>query len=101
MRNPATIRRGRRIASCPMALAGLASVLAFALTAQLDLAAQDTPEAIDLATMFELGNLVLDTNGDSVPQLLRLPKSPRASASRRWRWISPSRAAQPETLSRS
>ena len=70
MRNPTTIRRGRRIASCPMALAGLASALAVALTAQLDLAAQDTPEAIDLATMFELGNLVLDTNGDSVPDLV-------------------------------
>ena len=47
--------------------------LAFGLPASFDVAAppsaaaQETQGPTDLATMFELGNLVLDTNGDSVP----------------------------------
>ncbi|MYA34804.1 MAG: hypothetical protein F4164_12665 [Gemmatimonadales bacterium] len=47
---------------------GLAFAAVFAaLPAARGLAAQQTP---DLATLFELGTLVLDTNGDSVPDLV-------------------------------
>ena len=45
-------------------------ILALTTVAPIAATAQETQEPLDLATMFELGNLVLDTNGDSVPDLV-------------------------------
>ena len=47
-----------------------ALILALTTMAPLAATAQEDQESFDLATMFELGNLVLDTNGDSVPDLV-------------------------------
>ena len=51
-----------------MLVVGLAA--SFDALAPAKAAAQDAPVPTDLATMFELGNLVVDTNGDSIPDLV-------------------------------
>ena len=72
MRKPSTIQRRRGTVHH---LARL-TTLVMGLTASLDGAtpasatAQVAAGPTDLATMFELGNLVLDTNGDGVPDLV-------------------------------
>ena len=58
-------------------------VLVLTVAAPIDAAAQETQERLDLATMFELGNLVLDTNGDSVPDLVNASLVLGAAAQKR------------------
>ena len=74
MRNPSTIQRWRVKVRRPGRLTTLLLVIgvaaSFAAAAPVSVAAQAAQEPTDLATMFELGKLVLDTNGDSVPDLV-------------------------------
>src|SRR3970040_246001 len=61
-----------RLARAPRFIALLLAGSATTITVPRTTQAQDTsgPLPPDLATLFELGRLVLDTNGDSVPDLV-------------------------------
>ena len=71
MSNAPTIQRWRGTVRRLARLTTLALVFglpaSFDAAAPANAAAQEAQGPTDLATMFELGNLVLDTNGDSVP----------------------------------